>query len=270
MSGYWWIIVCFFSVCLGACHRPSAITFVQMEEVQLSRPGLRVNQVFFRDVATIYLNEPLPGCQIYYTDNGEVPDEKSQVAKDSIQLITTAKLRLKTIGGSYQPSEEVSLEVFRLKAQAAGIKCSAEPKAPYDQAEAAILIDQQKGSANFRDGKWLGYQAEQLSFDIELDGKTIAGLTLSVLEDQNSWIFAPDTVQVQFYDEADGLLAEGQMLYETASPKQGTTYRFLTIEVGEIQPTRATLTINNLNAIPNWHPGSGHTPWLFIDEILIR
>lgn len=270
MRVYYWLLVYFWVTCFSGCHRLSTIDFVQVEDVQLSRPSVQVSQVFFQDNTTIYLGQSLAGCQIYYTDNGEAPNSKSQLAGDSIRVSNTSQLKFKTIGGRYKASEEVSVEVFRLQAKAAGIECSAAPKAPYDQAEVAILIDQQKGSTNFRDGQWLGYQAEQLSFDIELDGTTIAGLTLSVLEDQNSWIFAPEVMQVQFYDQVGTVLAEGQMNYNSASQKDGSAFRFLTIKVDEIQPTRARIAINNLAAIPDWHPGSGHAPWLFIDEILIR
>ncbi len=264
------MISCFLSVFLSACHRPAAIDFVQVKEVQLSRPDVSVSQVFFSNSAWIYVHQPPSGCQIYYTDNGQIPNQQSPVVSDSMRVENTASLRFKTIGKRYQASEEVGVDLFRLQGQAISIASSTIPTAPYDQAATTILIDQQKGSANFRDGQWLGYQTARLSFDLELAGNSINGLTLSVLEDQNSWIFAPDSLRVQFYDEANTLLAEGQLSYDAASSKVGAHCRFISVEVEEIKATRAMLSIHNLIAIPDWHPGNGHTPWLFIDEILLR
>ncbi len=270
MSGQHWVIVASLAVCYISCHRPSTTNFVQVEDVQLSRPHVRVDEVFFPDSTTVYLSKPPAGCLTYFTNDGQPPNLHSSVAGDSILVGATSLLRFRNIGGGYQASEEVDIELFRLHSQIHTIETAATPKAPYDQSASVLLIDQQKGSANFRDGRWLGYQMTSLLFELTFDGSLTKGITLSVMEDQNSWIFAPDSLAVQFYDETDTLLTQAHMTYDAARVKNESAFRFLSLEVDSIRPVRARLFINNLAAIPEWHPGSGHTPWLFIDEIILR
>ena len=59
------------------------------------------------------------------------------------------------------------------------------------------LVDRKKGTTNFRTAYWMGFAGGDLEAVIELEKKTsFRKVTASLLSDQGSWIFMPESIEV--------------------------------------------------------------------------
>ncbi|MEL7220852.1 MAG: hypothetical protein AAGJ93_06000 [Bacteroidota bacterium] len=270
MSDYWiniCVLVCF--LLLGACtphHRP---VFLQKSAVQLSSPLVQVDSVFFYQQATIRVGPVQEGCQVYYVDSTTHADLLHPTPDKSLLAHQSSSLQFTTKGDGFQPSETVSINVFKIKPVQVRINSTNEAKAPYDKSPLRVLVDQQKAGKSFRHAGWLGFQETQIELELECKDVSLLELVLSCLEDQGSWIFAPTTIQASFYDADDQLLSVQKENYLADVQQEGHAFRFLRVPAPEQKISRISLIITNLKTIPDWHPGSGHQPWLFIDEIIL-
>lgn len=254
---------------VSACSERLQPSFVQANEVQLSNPAVRVESVFFYDSTQVYVEEPYGDSKVYYEHGEYTITPQSEVAPGQLTVKESGRLRFRTMGGGFIPSEEVEVTLFKIREHQVLLEQATPAKEPYNESTPDILIDHHKASKDFRGPGWLGYYQEVVTFELQPNGQAVKGLALSVLEDLDSWIFAPRMIMVSFYDVDDKLIAYAEAEHTIELPEVGSFFRFLQVQIGEIIPARIKLEVRRLETIPEWHPGSGNAPWLFIDEIVI-
>ncbi len=130
------------------------------------------------------------------------------------------------------------------------------------------LIDGLRGGLDFRTGEWQGFHDTDLTATIDLGSiKQLQRAGLSVLQDQNAWIWYPS--EVTFAWSMNGRQwssatvkntvdrkADGGMHQELWSPLIGKKARFVKV------------IAKNAGPCPDWHLGKGGATWIFADEIL--
>ncbi|MBT3675293.1 MAG: sulfatase-like hydrolase/transferase [Candidatus Marinimicrobia bacterium] len=130
-------------------------------------------------------------------------------------------------------------------------------------------IDGLRGSLNFRDEIWQGYQS--VDFEAILDlGKMmpINEVSISFLQNQSSWIFFPKEVKIE--------ISKNGQSFEVIKNELLSTEISLSHEIKEILVSNSSLvkfikvTAKNVSICPEWHPGSGGKAWLFLDEIVVK
>lgn len=269
MSRLLLIALVVFGLLFSACQHKHRGVFMQSSSVQLSKPLIRVDSVFFYESAEIYIAEPPAKSQVYCVEDSREENEEASLAGKKMTITESGQFRFNSRSNDFIASEEIELELFKVTSQNLTIEKASEAKEPYNQASPDILFDHHKAGKNFRKGDWLGYQEEVITFELALSSGPVSGLALSFLEDQHSWIFGPASMEANFYDDAGKLIVEAQANYMAEKEQKGSALRFLKINMAEIVATRIKVTIRNLASIPDWHPSKGHSPWLFLDEIVI-
>lgn len=242
---------------------PSCAQYAPIGQFQLSPPAIEATQTFFETSTTVSLDLDVEGVELRYALEGEEVTENSPLYTRPITLKNSAMIIAKAFHRDYQPSEMVSVQVFRIpKGKAIDVSYSPEPAPQYAGQGSASLFDFRKGSMNFRDGHWLGFSSDTVTFEVGSD-TSIDQLNLSVLADHGSWIFAPSRIEVW---KGDTQVGQWKTAPPTAfSPK---TFQFITIPLEN--KVQGPIQVNVLmDKIPAWHDGRGTTPWLFIDEIFI-
>ncbi|MDW3195022.1 MAG: chitobiase/beta-hexosaminidase C-terminal domain-containing protein [Cytophagales bacterium] len=242
---------------------PLHAQYTPIGHFQLAPPAIEATQPFFETSSTVSLDLDVEGVELRYALEGEEVTENSPLFKRPITVKISATIKAKAFHRDYQPSEMVSVQVFRItKGKDINVSYSPDPAPQYAGQGAASLFDSRKGSMNFRDGHWLGFSSDTVTFEIRAD-TSIDQLNLSVLADHGSWIFAPSRIEVW-----KGETQVGQ--WKTAPPTAfaSKTFQFITIPLEN--KVQGTIQVNVLmDEIPAWHDGRGTTPWLFIDEIFI-
>ncbi len=207
------------------------------------------------------------GVAIHYTTDGSEPTSASARYMAPFAVDSSCVVRAVARFPDGATSEPVSMKC--VKAQY-GIRLLTEYAEKYGANGPSSLIDGEKGSNRFTDGKWLGY--EGLNSEIVLDmgeRRRIRGAGISCLRLISSWIFLP--VQVDFLVSDDGSTFR---LVESITPEPARDSDPNTgVELKSAFDTQARylkIVARNQGVCPSWHAGAGGKSWLFVDEVWVR
>jgi len=100
--------------------------------------------------------------------------------------------------------------------------------------------------------------------------KQIEHVSLGCLQDNNSWIFFPQSVVFSFSD--DGVKFRDAFVVPNDVPPQEMTVMIKEFHapVQNIFARYVHVNVTNLGVCPHWHKGAGNKAWLFVDEIRIN
>ena len=110
-------------------------------------------------------------------------------------------VKVKAFGKDFLPSETVSATFIKNGKAIKKIQFS-KPNESYANAKADILNDNIGGIVNYRSGHLAGLRQRYSNIYIDLEKKeTINTILISLLQDENSWIFLPEQIFVYYYDD---------------------------------------------------------------------
>ena len=235
----------------------------------LPTPVIKATARTFKDRLEVNVDTVRRNLKVHYTTDGREPDRNSPAITGPffIDQTTTIKTRAFDTAGS----SLVATATFQKVPQNWTIKLFSTYNRQYTGGGDAALIDGVRGSTNFGDGAWQGYQGQDLVAVVDLGiTQNVSKLGMGFLQDVGSWIWMPRSVD--FEVSTDGVnFAPALTLNNDVSDKQyGTIIKDL---VGAVRPQPARyikVTARNYGKIPAWHPGAGGDAFIFADEIIIE
>lgn len=144
----------------------------------------------------------------------------------------------------------------------------------YDAGLKVGLVDGIFGTDDFMDGRWQGFEGEDLDVIINLkEVREINSVSFRFLKNEASWIFLPEEIKVMYSE--DGVdyaeFSPQSVEYYNEFPPRGkgsNYYHFMLFE--EVVEARYIRVIaKNIGECPDGHPGAGGKAWLFADEIVV-
>lgn len=264
---YWKGILC--AWCLLVSFNINAQEqFATADLIQLSPPRVVIDSILFKQSATVEIKLDYPGVVIRYELNGKEVLETSPQYQKKLIITTSVQLNVKAFHSDFQPSKTVSLWTVKVKRLPKGTIIDVQPAANsrYTGTGPSGLIDLKKGSNNYgSDKRWLGFKDSTVQLILQFPTQLkVEAVQLSILENNGGWIFLPERIEV----EADGKVI-GSQFWSVPQSAEETTSKLLTVMVQSQAVKQLTIKIVNHPTIPEWHPGKGELPWLFLDEILI-
>lgn len=238
----------------------------EFTKAELSPPKLEYASTFFDEELLIEVSYNLSNTDLFYQlgSGATQPLENGQV-----KLTESGKLSVfaKKEGWEDSPvTEQVFIKVVDSGIQKTVLKNG--PKGSYKAKGVSTLFDLRKGSENFRDGEWLGFNGDDLVVDVALkQNREISSVFISTMDDIGSWIFPPTSLEVWGGAEA-GKLTKLQTLDltrpEGPEPKHMIIHE-LSFDAQKLRHLQ--IRAKNYGTLPEWHPGKDTPAWLFIDEI---
>ncbi|MGB1507115.1 MAG: beta-N-acetylhexosaminidase [Crocinitomicaceae bacterium] len=157
---------------------------------------------------------------------------------------------------SNETNLDSELHINNHKGLGAEINYTTQPNPQYNYSS-LVLLDGQYGIRPWKGHEWIGFDTSTIVFEIELPKrKRINSIDLSFLKSNGSWIYLPKSIEIQ-----------------NASRKRSKTYssesiatEIIKVKIGK-RMKKVRFKIQNESSIPDGQPGSGHTPWTFLDEI---
>ena len=121
-------------------------------------------------------------------------------------------------------------------------------------------MDGQNGARPWRGHEWMGFDTSCILMEITLPyKKKVNSIDFSFLESNGSWIYLPQEIQVES---------------KFRRRKKTRVLKNINSEIVRLKIKKRIKTvriqINTFSSIPDGLPGSGHTPWTFLDEIIFR
>lgn len=237
---------------------------------QLKPATVVADKELFKDSITIVLEHRFPRVKLHFTLDGTMPDSSSTVYTTPLVLRKAASLKVIAIKAGWDNSEVLTKVFTKIDYEPKSVKLSKSPNPSYAADGATALIDLKKGTTAFAGGNWLGYQGEHFTATIDLGQASKVGrVTISALEDTNSYIFFPKGMQISTSVDGVNFEKRKEVGYPTTSAPdiailssfsetfEPITARFIKVKV-----------LSNLKN-PNWHPAPSAPCWVFIDEIIV-
>jgi hypothetical protein len=133
------------------------------------------------------------------------------------------------------------------------------------------LVDGIRGTNNFRDGMWQGYEGVDFCAVIDLKmQKEISKISIGCLQDATSWIFFPTEVEFQISIDNINFIKVGTLNNNFPQNTPEAILKDFTINFSKNNIRYLMVKAKNVGKCPTWHPGAGGKAWLFIDEIIVE
>ncbi len=258
--------------------------------------------VFIRSVTIDYSNDTVTGfmkislncpdalCQVRYTLDESEPAFTSNLYREPILLESSCSIATRAFKGGLASS----LIIRSAYSRHAGINRKVATAYPFSDRYKGgrhALLDGIRGSDDYTDGRWQGYQKNDLDATIDLgDIISMKNLSVGFLQDSKSWIFLPAKVQISI--STDGIhFRQLSEMVTTESPQRMDPFvkEYCWDAPPEVQKSEGksrnpsdekesnNLTARyvrfyaeNIGVCPKWHPGRGDKAWIFVDEVVVN
>ncbi len=209
--------------------------------------------------------------EIRYTTNGTDPTLQSPLANGNINILEKTIIKAQTyyLGKSISP---VLTEEVGIADKFAGLKLSLSPSEKYPGNGAYTLADHIRGTNDFHDNKWLGFNGDDCYMEIDLGKKRdISKIKIGYLSNPGSWIFPPKYVTVISTQNSEHFVTECEWGATEITSSENQPY-IGEVEIKcDIKNTRLLkIIVENIGECPEWHDGKGNKAWLFLDEVWVE
>ena len=171
-----------------------------------------------------------------------------------------------------QKSAVAEAEFFKLRPDMRVLRYGAPSNPQYTGGGEQALVDLQPGGADFRSGRWQGYEGVNLDAVIDLGGvKSLQRISVNFLQDENSWIFFPQKLQVEISDDGVQFRPAGEIVNQVPPTTMGSLQQKLSVALDGGTTARYIRVLGvSLGQCPAGHKGAGSPCWLFVDEVYVE
>ncbi len=218
------------------------------------------------DRVRVKLSSVNPG-KIYYTIDGSIPSKDSNFYKEAFEL--TKSSTIKTIyfdeTGNPGPVSSFDLNIHQLMGKPVMLMQPYSSK--YTAGGPMGLVDGVKGSMNYNDNKWQGFEGKDFMAVVDLgEVSEFSSIKIGFLRAINAWIFLPEYVEVTISEDGKDFVPLKKWEFRPASADDKNQILNLNYE----QKSKARfLKIHgkSIGGNPDWHSNPGEKGWIFVDEI---
>ncbi len=232
--------------------------------------GIDIHYNGFNSDPKIEMECKTEGSQIFYTLNGAEPSKKSNIYSSPFKINKSATIKARAFKDHHSDGD-ISTFYANVVSHISNLESNVIPSASYSGKGLFSLVDGVRGSEDYKDQKWIGFEGEDVELNIELPmEKNINEIELGVLEAQKSWIFQP--TEIRFFSSSDGenFTEIGMVSNELTKKGDGIEILNITKTFNHVSSKFLKIKINTINECPDWHIGAGGKTWLFLDEVKIN
>lgn len=205
---------------------------------------------------------------IHYTLDGSIPTKKSAIYKAPFEIKKSAKISAINFYSVNEKSKESKIDVVLHKGNGAKV-FGTQPEKRYAKS-AFTLVDGVRGSLNHGDGKWQGFQKDDMIATVDL-GKTIPvkKITAGFLQNYHFSIFLPRELEISVSDDGKTYKSISKIVTDIPFNREDIFVKDFSCNVNE-KIRFIQLKAVNMGTNPESHPDKGYKSWLFTDEIIIE
>ena len=209
---------------------------------------------------------------IYYSIDGKKPSllYTKPIMVDSSMTIKAVILDLNdtALGAIFE--QKINLH----KGVGASISINKEPHPAYNAGGKEALINGISGNnKRYGDKEWLGFSGEDVEITLEFESPTnINTITTRFFNANGQWIYPPKEINLQLKLEDGRTISKSKKTESTDSLLVDFSVNIsqFYLEDKNSKATKLKITIPSYGIIPEGKQGTGHKPWTFIDEIIIK
>jgi len=206
---------------------------------------------------------------IYYTLDGSAPNQKSLCYERPILIKENTEIQAIV----YQPgrghSPSISSKYYKFEKNK-DITLNSKYNPQYSADGPNGLIDNLRGSVNWRLGGWQGYQDTDFDAVIDLlDIQHIEQVGAGFLQDVGAWIVFPKKLTVEISNDNVHYELYGTFLNPYSETDETvTTADFMLTKKAQARYIR--IKAENYGSLPVWHASAGNPAFIFVDEVIVK
>jgi hypothetical protein len=232
-------------------------------------PFVQSGEKAFFETTEIALGSVDQDVTIFYTLNGDEPDEQSMVYEKPFTVNSTTKVKAIAITPEGAKSKVIESD-FQKIPKNRKIKLYSEYANQYSAGGEMALVDFIRGGESYKTGVWQGYQGQHLRAVVDLGEVTeFKTIETGFLQDENSWIFLPQQVEYYISEDGDNFEKVATLTPEIKPSDRGTFVEQFHTD-GTFKAQFVKIVAFSLLENPEWHKSPGGKCWLFADEIVIE
>ncbi|RYY40862.1 MAG: beta-N-acetylhexosaminidase [Chitinophagaceae bacterium] len=218
-------------------------------------------------VLLLGLSSRLPGAKIEVFQAGK---QQSHAYRQPIRISATDRYDLILGSADNKMVQKVSLAFRFNKATGRPTTLKTEPNRSYPALGALSLVNGISSNKGLASPDWLGFLGTDMEASIDL-GKsdTLRLLTLHTLDQNGSWIYLPEYVEVFVSDDGTNFRSAGksdEFHLDDAAFTQGN----IRVPLHNVTARYVRVFAKNHGVIAEGQPGAGTRAWLFADEIVVE
>jgi hypothetical protein len=146
-----------------------------------------------------------------------------------------------------------------------------KPNDRYRDDKNKLLIDREKGLADFRSGTWVAFRENRMEILLPFSKPvTVQSVGLSGLIDVGSYIMPPESVEIWGGDDVKHLKLLGQIKPEQPGKQVPSSTKNFECKFKPTSVKYVKIVANPVGKLPAWHQGKGDKAWVFVDEVLVN
>ncbi|AWW29215.1 cytochrome C [Echinicola strongylocentroti] len=238
---------------------------------QLNPPEVLLDKPIAEGPQQITLKHAIGSVKLRYTLDGSEPDSASSpLYEGPITMNQTGQIKAIALAEGWKSSESALGTFYSVGVLPEGVTLKTSPAKKYAGKGKESLFDQEKGGETYTSGGWLGFKDEPLDLIMEMGGQEVNNLAISLLYQEDAYIFPPANVKISAITEGGGswkTLLTDRPTMPTGLGKSRMDQKIYALPDGRYQKIR--LQLIPLNKLPPWHRGAGDKAWVFVDEVVL-
>jgi len=237
----------------------------------LSAPTILAETTFFKGALEISLENIFDDVRIFYTMDGSQPDSTAIEYKGPFEITDSKTISAIVMKEGWKPSD-VSSESFKTTSvDYLSATLNKPPHERYAGQKGKTLVDLKRGSTNFVDGNWLGYEGSHFSTTLTLkENKEITSVSVGALSAPGSWIFYPVGFNIYTSENGKQFTRVKSKRIPEEEPNNDVSLAFFDMEIPPTKAKYVKVEIKSQLKNPVWHQNPGEKSWVFIDEIILN
>ena len=239
--------------------------------VALSAPTIVAETAFFKDSLKISIENTFDGSTTYYTLDGTTPDSTAMVYTKPFEITASTTLKAVVMKEGWNPSD-VSTEKFKTTSvDYLDVTLNKPPNEKYKAQGGKTLVDLKRGSKNFVDGAWIGYEGSHFSTIMTLkEAKVISSVSVGAFSAPANYIFFPTRLTVYTSENGKQFKKVKRLNLPKEEPNNDVSLAFFDMDIPPTKAKYVKVEIRSPLKNPSWHPNPDGKSWIFIDEIILN
>ena len=238
-----------------------------LEQEEISPPIIEPEKIVFHEDQEVKISS-LNNSEIHYTTDGTVPDKNSPLYIGPLILDESTIVRAIACSGNIESIISISRFVkSKMKPPQYTISYSEK----YPASGELALVDGIKGSLNYHDGCWQGFEGNDMEIIIDLpiieESQEIA---VSFLQAIDYWIFFPEFLSFLISNDGKNFKEIKTIRNTQSQQNKDESIQTFEIKIDDSNVRYLKVLAKNIGTCPDWHAGAGGKAWLFVDEIIIN
>ncbi len=237
----------------------------------LAPPTILADNEIFKDSIKVTLEQYFEGAKVFYFAENGKNDTLPKEYTEPFYLTESTTVKSYAVLEGWEPSEPSIANFLKSHAEIRNISLAQAPHPKYKGQGGKTLMDLKRGTTNFVDGNWLGYESQHMTATIEFkQPTTISNISVGSLSIPTSWIFFPVGYTVWGSEDGSNFNKIKTVKMPQQPPSIAIERMAYNIDFEPVTLKKVRLFVESPLKNPDWHIAPGGNSFIFLDELVFN